>query len=79
MDADSTRGTDRKAYIHVVQTSGYNANAAVGAAIKVTGETGDEIELKEGDGAYIFGEAGKDVKVQNIGGQRAELLLFDVE
>ena len=35
--------------------------------------------LKEGDGAFIHGEAEKELKVENIGDSTAEILLFDVE
>lgn len=73
----------RKAYIHVVQTSGYNTKAATGASVKVSGLGDDgkplEVLLKEGDGAYIFGEAGKEMKVENVGDKVAEVLLFDME
>jgi len=70
--------TSRKAYIHVIQTSGYNAKRATGATVKV-GENGTEVELKEGDGAYIYGEAGKELKVENVGDKTAEVLLFDLD
>jgi len=70
---------ERKGYIHVVQTSGYNTKAATGATVKVTGEGGAELELKEGDGAYILGESGKELKVENVGEKVAEVLLFDLE
>lgn len=68
----------RKAYIHVVQTSGYNPTAANGASIRISGD-GEELTLKEGDGAFIHGEAEKELKVENIGDSTAEILLFDVE
>ncbi|KZT07559.1 pirin domain-containing protein [Laetiporus sulphureus 93-53] len=71
-------GTTTKAYIHVVQTSGYNPEASSGARVKISG--GDTaLELSEGDGAYIMGEAGKGIQVENIGDSTAEVLLFDVE
>jgi hypothetical protein len=71
-------GTGRKAYIHVIQTSGYNPSEAAGASVKVTGE-GATLELKEGDGAYLYGDAGTELKVENTGDRIAEVLLFDVE
>jgi hypothetical protein len=74
----SGRATSRKAYVHVIQTSGYNAEAATGATVKVAGH-GAEVELKEGDGGYIYGEAGKEITVANVGDKVAELLLFDLE
>ncbi|KAI0796170.1 RmlC-like cupin domain-containing protein [Abortiporus biennis] len=66
---------NRKAYIHVVQTSGYNPSKATGNTIKVNGD----VELKEGDGAYIAGDVGSQLSVENIGGGVAEVLLFDLE
>jgi len=69
----------RKGYIHVVQTSGYNTKAATGAHIKISGEGGVELELKEGDGAYIYGESGQKLSVENIGDRASEVLLFDLE
>lgn len=74
----SSESKSRKAYIHVVQTSGYNSKAATGATVKVGGD-GVELELKEGDGAYIYGESGKEMKVENVGDKIAEVLLFDLE
>ena len=71
-------GPARKVYIHVVQTSGYNPKEASGARVKVSGE-GAEVELREGDGAYIMGEAGREMRVENVGESVAEVLLFDVE
>jgi quercetin 2,3-dioxygenase len=67
-----------KGYIHVIQTSGYNPKAASGGAVKVSGGDGNEEVLREGDGAYIFGE-NKQIKVENVGNNAAEVLLFDLE
>jgi len=71
-------GPARKAYIHVAQTSGYNPEQASGAHVKVSGDE-TVLELREGDGAYIMGEPGKEMVVENVGGSVAEILLFDVE
>lgn len=68
----------RKAYIHVVQTSGYNPSSAKGASVRISGD-GAGLELKEGDGAFVVGEAGKELKIENTGDRVAEILLFDVE
>ncbi|KAJ7608972.1 RmlC-like cupin domain-containing protein [Roridomyces roridus] len=69
-----------KGYLHVVQTSGYNTEAASGAAIRVLGAPGAEVELREGDGAYLFfDKSGGDLTIENIGGKTAEVLLFDIE
>ncbi|KAJ6570291.1 RmlC-like cupin domain-containing protein [Mycena vulgaris] len=80
-DGKSLKQTIRgsKGYIHVVQTSGYNTKAATGAAIKVIGAPGVEVELKEGDGAYLHFDKGGDLTVENIGNKTAEILLFDLE
>lgn len=68
----------RKVYVHIVQRSGYNTGEASGARVKLVG--GDtEVELREGDGAYIMGEAGNEMKVENVGDRLAEVLLFDIE
>lgn len=69
----------RKAYVHVIQTSGYNPGPATGAVVKVQGEKGVEVELREGDGAYVHGESGAELKVENVGEGVAEVLLFDLE
>ncbi|KAJ6621512.1 pirin domain-protein domain-containing protein-containing protein [Mycena sp. CBHHK59/15] len=68
-----------KGYIHVVQTSGYNTNAATGAAIRVIGAPGVEVELREGDGAYLHFDKGGELTVENIGDKTGEVLLFDLE
>lgn len=74
----SVNGSERKAYIHVVQTSGYNPSEATGATVTLSGE-GTELTLREGDGAYIRGDAGAELKISNVGDRVVEVLLFDVE
>lgn len=69
---------ERKVYVHVIQSSGYNPKAAGGSSIKVTG-SGAEVVLKEGDGAYVLGAEGAELKFENTGDLVAEVLLFDVE
>ena len=64
------------------QTSGYNTGAAQGGAVKVSASGGDgtiEQLFREGDGAYISGTTGKEIKVENVGDSVAEVLLFDLE
>ncbi|KAK0440918.1 RmlC-like cupin domain-containing protein [Desarmillaria tabescens] len=68
----------KKGYIHVVQTGGYNPGLATGTTIKISGASGPEETLKEGDGAYLFIGDGQ-VKVENISDKTAEILLFDLE
>ncbi|KAF7371135.1 RmlC-like cupin [Mycena sanguinolenta] len=70
---------DPPGYIHVVQTSGYKTGAATGATIKVIGAPGVEVELKEGDGAYLHFDNGGELTVENVGDRTAEVLLFDLE
>lgn len=64
--------------MHVVQTSGYNSGAASGASVRIEGD-GIELVLREGDGAYIVGTVGGELKVENVGDGVAEVLMFDVE
>ncbi|KAJ7588319.1 RmlC-like cupin domain-containing protein [Mycena floridula] len=68
-----------KAYLQVVQSSGYNPNAATGATVKVTAGQGVEEVLREGDGAYILTGDAKDVQVENLGDIVAEIVLFDLQ
>ena len=72
-------GDDRKAYLHVIQMSGYNPEKSTGASVKLTGPEGASVSLREGDGVYISGEKGAELKVENVGDKSAEILLFDVE
>lgn len=65
----------RKAYVHVVQTSGYNAKTSKGATVKINGG----LELKEGDGAFAMGKSGDKLEIENIGDVPAELIVFDIE
>lgn len=71
----------KKAYVHVVQTSGYNPLQGSGAAVRISG-AGEEggVVLKEGDGAYAIVDAGgAELKVENVGDRVAEVLVFDLE
>ena len=43
----------KKAYVHVTQTSGYNEQQGTGARVKFSAKGGDEMELREGDRAYV--------------------------
>ena len=73
------RGPQRKGYVHVVQTSGFNPKDAAGATVRVVGGEGGPVELREGDGAYIMAIPGEELVVENAGDQVAEVLLFDME
>jgi hypothetical protein len=70
-----------KAYIHVVQTSGYNVSEATGATIRITGDGAEGVVLREGDGLYVHVEKGEkpEIKLSNEGETVAEVLLFDLE
>ncbi|KZO97006.1 pirin domain-containing protein [Calocera viscosa TUFC12733] len=67
----------RKAYVHLVQMSGYNPGPGTGAHVRVSGE-GAIAEIREGDAVYIEAPAGEEIKLENVGELTAELLLFDV-
>ncbi|KAG5642104.1 hypothetical protein DXG03_003603 [Asterophora parasitica] len=71
----------KKGYVHVVQTSGFNVGKATGATVRIGGsKSSEELELKEGDGAYIsLGNGGAGFVLENIGDKTAEVLLFDLE
>lgn len=71
--------TSRKAYIHLIQTSGYNPGQANGAQIRLRSASGESLVLREGDGAYIMGDSAGTFEVQNEGDRAAELVLFDLE
>jgi quercetin 2,3-dioxygenase len=78
--AHAVRGT--RAYVHVVQTSGYNGNRPGGAAVRITGEKGTETALlREGDGLYVHAPPGGEnvLEVNNEGDRVAEVLLFDLD
>lgn len=68
-----------RGYIHVVQTSGYNAGKADAEKVKVVGGKGIETILGEGDGAFVYVGGEKDLKVENVGDSVAEIILFDLE
>ncbi|TFK25134.1 pirin domain-containing protein [Coprinopsis marcescibilis] len=70
----------KKAYVHVVQTSGYNGGEAKGASVRFSGNAGSELELREGDGAYIkVNTQGAVMEVANTGDRKAEVLVFDLD
>ncbi|KAH9849856.1 pirin domain-containing protein [Lenzites betulinus] len=69
----------RKGYIHVVQTSGYNPKEANGGRVRITAADGSSLDLREGDGAYIMAAPGEELSVENAGETVTEVLLFDME
>jgi len=70
----------KKAYVHVIQTSGYNEGQASGASVKISSQGAEGVTLREGDGAYIFvGDRSNVLKVENDGDRSAEVIVFDLE
>lgn len=72
----------KKGYIHVIQTSGYNPQRSQGARVRIHGPGADPLELREGDGAYIFvGQKGNTLKIENTSDEAktAEILVFDLD
>ncbi|KDQ08925.1 hypothetical protein BOTBODRAFT_37455 [Botryobasidium botryosum FD-172 SS1] len=69
--ADSTR----KSYVHVIQASGYNTGPALGGKIRLN----DEVTIAEGDGAFVYGESGAQLEIENVGVATVEILVFDIE
>jgi quercetin 2,3-dioxygenase len=71
-------GGERKAYMQVVQTSGFNQGTARGAHVRV--EIGNQsVEMKEGDGAFVHAAPKEELRMTNLGNSVAEVLLFDVD
>lgn len=66
---------ERKAYIHIVQTSGYNGGKSGGAHVKID----DEINLMEGDRAFVTGPQLAEITLVNVGDRVAGILLLEVE
>ncbi|KAK3699191.1 hypothetical protein LTR37_016552 [Vermiconidia calcicola] len=64
---------DRKLYLHVVMSDRKQPKSG-GAKIKI-----GDVELGEGDGAYVHGAKGPgSVTVESLGDKSAEFLLFDM-
>ncbi|KAF8527289.1 pirin domain-containing protein [Gautieria morchelliformis] len=70
----SEGNAQRRGYVHVVQTSGYNTGKAAGATVQLNGG----LMLAEGDGAFALAGEGEKIEVKNVGDRVAEVLLFDV-
>jgi len=65
----------RKAFVHLIQTSGYNHKQANGAQVKLNGG----LELREGDGSFAAAPEGEKIEIENNGDRDAEVLVFDLE
>ena len=74
----SGSGTQRKAYVHVPQTSGYKTGPATGATVRF-GVEGNMVELKEGDGLYVHAPTGAELILENPGTGEAEVVLFNLD
>lgn len=73
-------GRIKKGYIHVIQKSGYNTGPAKGITLRIGSQAnGPQVELREGDGAYLAYEPGAELRLENDGQGIAEVLLFDLE
>ena len=73
--APGRESNKRRAYVHVIQTSGYNPGKATGATVQLNGG----LQLAEGDGAFAIAPEGERIEVRNVGQEVAEVLLFDIE
>jgi hypothetical protein len=47
--------------------------------VRVSGTDGASATLGEGDGAYVMGDGGSELKVENVGETAVEVLLFDID
>jgi redox-sensitive bicupin YhaK (pirin superfamily) len=64
-------GSDRRLYIHNVMTGD--------SEVKIEHvESRAGLTLKQGDGAFVVDFAGK-LKIENVGSERAEVVVFDLE
>jgi len=73
-------GRTTKGYVHVIQKSGYNPGPGRGVTLKIGSQAdGPQVELREGDGAYLAYEPGAELRLENDGQEIAEVLLFDLE
>ncbi|KAG2011411.1 hypothetical protein CC2G_011533 [Coprinopsis cinerea AmutBmut pab1-1] len=70
----------RKAYVHVIQTSGSREGEGAGATVQLDDAFGGQLDLGEGDGAYVkVNTQGAVLTVRNTGDRPAEVLVFDME
>jgi hypothetical protein len=73
-------GRAKKGYIHVIQKSGYNPGPGNGVTLRIGSQAdGPQVELREGDGAYLTYEPGAELRLENDSQGIAEVLLFDLE
>jgi hypothetical protein len=67
--------------VHVIQTTKYNPRASLTNADAPRVKINGELELGEGDGAFVTGvKAGEEgLTLENVGGGRAEVVLFEMD
>ena len=71
-------GSQRKAYVHVAQISGYRTGPASGATLNFRVRE-QAVQLREGDGLYVYAPAGAELVLENTGDRKAEVLLFNLD
>ncbi|KIO24138.1 hypothetical protein M407DRAFT_77373 [Tulasnella calospora MUT 4182] len=64
----------QRAYIQIPQSSGYNRSTARGSRMRLN----NDLEIAEGDGVFVWGQPGEQIRMENIGETPAEALLFDL-
>lgn len=72
VEHDLVKDGDRNVYLHVVMSDRTQPKSG-GASIKV-----GDVELKEGDGAFVKAKGPGKVQVESTGDKPAEFLLFDM-
>jgi quercetin 2,3-dioxygenase len=68
---------ERRAYIQLVQSSGFNQSVAQGAHVRVEIDN-QSVEMREGDGVFVHAAPREQLRMTNLGSSVAEVLLFDV-
>lgn len=78
---DASADGSKKLYLHVIQTTKYNPRGALTNADAPRIMVNGDLELGEGDGAFITGaRAGEQgVTLENVGGGRAEVVVFEMD
>ncbi|TFY81109.1 hypothetical protein EWM64_g2907 [Hericium alpestre] len=71
-------GPKKKAYLQIVQNSGFNQGQARGGSAVLEIDQHKAV-FREGDGAFVYGEEGSELQVENTGKTAVEILRFDVQ
>ena len=72
VDHDLVAKGDRKLYLHLVM-NGRVPQVKGGSRLKV-----GDVELGEGDGAFVSGKGPDSLHIESVGDKKAEFLLFDM-